>query len=526
MIAKVYSAIPDGYDGHLVEIEGTTANSLPCFNIVGMASKTVTEARERVRAAIASSELSFPTKKVTVNLAPAELQKTGSHLDLPIALAVLVLSGNLLNTNLDQKLFAGELSLDGQIRPIRGIINIIETAKSAGFTEVYVPVDNLPEAQLLSGIQIIGVESLLQLVLHLKGITPIPSRPPSNVVKNTNTDTTASSTDYYLDQIRGQTFAKRALVVALAGHHNLLISGPPGAGKTLLARVASNLLPIPSLEEQISIAKIHSLSGTEPHLQLTKRPFRTPHHTSSPTSIIGGGPSVTPGEISLAHHGILFLDELPEFPRPVIEALRGPLEDKTISIARARNHFTYPADFILIATMNPCPCGHLGDPSHPCICTANQIQAYRHKLSGPILDRIDLIINVSRVKNSELVTPINSLAATKTSQSSSNSHNPYPEHTAALASITDALARQAKRYGTTTRYNSTLRPNEIANYVPLSPSATKLLKQAVSSFDLSARAYFKVLRVARTIADLCDSDQILPTHLSEALSFRQTLPEH
>lgn len=527
MIAKVYSAIPDGYDGHLVEIEGTTANSLPCFNIVGMASKTITEARERVRAAIASSDLNFPTKKVTVSLAPAELQKTGSHLDLPIALAVLVLSGNLLISDLSQKLFVGELSLDGQIRPVRGIINIIETAKSADFTEVYVPLDNLPEAQLLSDIKIIGVKSLLQLVLHLKGVKPIPPPTLSTVVKNTKTDMPGSSSaNYYLDQIRGQTFAKRALIIALAGHHNLLISGPPGAGKTLLARIAASLLPPPSLEEQISIAKIHSLSGTELGLQFVKRPFRAPHHSSSSVSIIGGGPSATPGEISLAHHGILFLDELPEFPRSVLEALRGPLEDKTISIARACGHSTYPADFMLIATMNPCPCGHLGDPSHSCSCTANQIQTYRHKLSGPILDRIDLIVNVSRVKNSELVTSVQPLRGANQPRDSNSPHDPHPEHTAALTSITNALTRQSERYGTTTRYNSTLHPNEITTYVPLAPDAAKLLKQAVSSLDLSARAYFKVLRVARTIADFDKSDQILPAHLSEALSFRQTLPEH
>lgn len=523
MIAKVYSAIPNGYDGHLVEIEGTTANSLPCFNIVGMASKTITEARERVRAAIASSDLNFPTKKVTVSLAPAELQKTGSHLDLPIALAILVLSGNLLNSNLNQKLFAGELSLDGQVRPVHGIINIIETAKSAGFTEIYVPVDNLPEAQLLSGVQIIGVKSLRQLVLHLKGITPLPLPPPVNVVKNTSTGTLSlPDTDYYLDQIRGQALAKRALVIALAGHHNLLISGPPGAGKTLIARVASNLLPAPSPEEQISIAKIHSLSGAEPSLQHTKRPFRAPHHTSSCVSIIGGGPSAAPGEISLAHHGILFLDELLEFPRPVLEALRGPLEDRTISISRAHGHFSYPANFILIATMNPCPCGHLGDPLHPCTCTTNQIQTYRHKLSGPILDRIDLIINVSRVKNSELIDQV----APPINMQPSQDPNSCPEHTSALASIANALVLQSKRYNTATRYNSTIRPSEIANYVPLSPSTAKLLKQAISHLNLSARAYFKVLRIARTIADLCDSSQILPSHLSEALSFRQTLPEH
>lgn len=510
MIAKVYSAIPDGYDGHLVEIEGTVSNSLPCFNIVGMASKTVTEARERVRAAIANSDLSFPTKKVTVSLAPAELQKTGSHLDLPIALTALVLAGNLLQSDLDQKLFVGELSLDGQIRPVRGIINILEAAKTAGFLEVYVPFDNLPEASLLPDIRVIGAQSLLELVLHLKGAAPIS--PP--VVKNTKTVVDPLEPTYHLDQIHGQSFAKRALIIALAGHHNLLLSGPPGAGKTMLSRVAPSLLPAPTPEEQLAITKIHSLAGVD--FSPTQRPFRAPHHTSSPISIIGGGPSAAPGEISLAHHGILFLDELPEFPRPVLEALRGPLEDKTISIARARDHSTYPADFMLIATMNPCPCGHLGDTSHPCTCTTTQIQNYRRKLSGPILDRIDLVINLPRVKNSELITPVNP----------SKTPSTYPEHESALNSIITARSRQAERYATHTRYNSSLTPSELTRHAALTPDATKLLGQATSQFDLSARSYFKILRVARTIADLCNTDLISAAHLSEALSFRQTLPDY
>lgn len=544
MIAKIYSAIPQGYIGSLITVEGDTNQGLPSFNIVGMANKTISEARERVRAAITNSGFSFPTKKLTINLAPAELIKDGSHLDLPIAVAILVLSEQLLPKDALDTIFVGELALDGELKPVRGIINVVEAAKIAHYHRIVVPFANLAEAQLIPGIQVVGLKSLQDLVLHLKGLLPTPqinnfntqTTSPlksadlytdfnTNVVKNTqtpvrhpirsikqsdvveNTETEAKSDPItHITDIIGQDFAKRALEIALAGHHNLLLSGPPGSGKSLLAQSAITLMPPPSPEEFLEIAKIHSLSESSSH-HYRSCPFRAPHHTASATSIIGGGPHLSPGEISLAHRGILFLDEFPEFPRNVIESLRQPLESHNITVARASGRATYPANFILIATMNPCPCGHLNDPYHECTCSAAQISAYHKRISGPILDRFDLTIVVRPLHASEI--------SSHTPTSSTSVENVVKNN------ITEAKITQSKRYHDTTTYNGHLTPSEIKHFIQLSSSAESLLLQATEKFHLSTRSYFKIIKIARTIADLDHSKIIENDHISEALSFRQ-----
>ncbi len=501
MLASITSCAVVGLEGSLVEIEVDISQGLPGFIIVGLPDTAVQEARERVRSAVRNSGWNFPMKRITVNMAPADLKKEGPAYDLPIAIGVLLASGQV-DFDPSGSLFIGELALDGSLRHTNGVLPMVATARELGFEAVYVPASDAAEAALVDGMKVHPVTNLAQLIAHLCGgphISPyVPLSNPEELYEE------PEGLDF--SAIRGQEHAKRALEIAAAGAHNVIMMGPPGAGKTLLARALPTIMPPMTHEEAIEVSKIYSIAGLlrSDRPLMRQRPFRAPHHTTSHAGLVGGGKWPRPGEITLAHRGVLFLDELPEFSPAVLEVLRQPMEDKVVTISRAAGTLTFPANFLMVAAMNPCQCGWLGDPVKNCTCSPTAIARYRRRISGPILDRVDIHIHVPRVDYEKLT----------------GTGSPEPS-----ASIRKRVERarecQRKRFkGTRIATNSDMGPADVRRYCQLDADGQQLIKAAMRQLHLSARAYHRVLKLARTIADLEASDEIGVAHVAEALQYR------